>query len=78
MKPQITYYTQTSEGPIPHRRFKSTEYPYSTARLCVKLDTTKPVLINGTKYFPPARTEEGLLIWALPGGGETSFKTGQN
>lgn len=60
-----TYFSMTSLGPIPHRR-------YHGFRLPVKLDTSKTVLTSeGNKYPPLSRN--GNLVWALPNGGEIVF-----
>ena len=62
MKPQLTYFSVTSEGAIPHRKYKS-------YRLCVKLDTDNRILTTNGYAYPPLR-RDGKLVFALPGGGE--------
>ncbi|MEI2780928.1 MAG: hypothetical protein V9H25_06555 [Candidatus Competibacter sp.] len=65
MKPQLNYYSDTSEGPIPHKQYKG-------FRLCVKLDTDNKVLTNIGYKHPPLK-RDGRLVWALPGNQEIIF-----
>lgn len=57
-------FTQTSEGNISHRLAMTGEGVSFYAPVCLDFRGTEPV----DRKYPPKKTEEGKLLFALPGG----------
>lgn len=60
-------FTQTSEGNISHRLAMTGDGVSFYAPVCLDFLGTEPT----DQDYPPKRTEDGRLLFALPGGGRT-------
>lgn len=58
-------FTPTSEGSIPHLLAMTGEGASFYAPVCLDFRGTEPT----DQEYPPKRTKEGRLLFALPGGG---------